>query len=125
MSEVLSGPGTARGAKRFTFFLPDERQALRIRRFLMAAGTSLLACLALVVFSSLGLLPLDASIQATAGIVALIILFYVLFRTGLNLRFADPSLTTEQIGAALLFLTFIAYHLGRCAKRSTCSTAWR
>src|SRR6266581_4799039 len=29
-----------------------------------------------------------------------------------NLRFADPSLTTEQIGAALLFLTFIAYHLG-------------
>jgi len=112
MSEVLSGPGTARGAKRFTFFLPDERQALRIRRFLMAAGTSLLACLALVVFSSLGLLPLDASIQATAGIVALIILFYVLFRTGLNLRFADPSLTTEQIGAALLFLTFIAYHLG-------------
>ncbi len=112
MSEVLSEPGAARGARRFTFFPPDERQALRIRRFLMAAGTSLLVCLALFAFSSLGLLPLDASIQATAGIVALIALFYALFRTGLNLRFADPSLTTEQIGAALLFLTFVAYHLG-------------
>jgi hypothetical protein len=27
-------------ASRFTFFPPDERQSLRIGRFLMAAGTS-------------------------------------------------------------------------------------
>ena len=35
-----------------------------------------------------------------------------MFRSGLNLRFADPSLTTEQVGAAIVFLAYIMYHAG-------------
>jgi len=104
LSEVLS--------RRFSLFPAEERQALRLGRFLMAAGTLLLVCLALLLFAFLELLPLRAAIEGTAGIVALIALFFVLFRTGLNLRFSDPSLTTEQVGAAIVFLAYIMYHAG-------------
>jgi diguanylate cyclase (GGDEF)-like protein len=103
MAEVVS---------RFTFFPADEQQSLRIGRFLMAAGTSALVCLALLVCAFLQLLPWRAAIEGTAGILALVVAFYVLFRTGLNLRFADPSLTAEQMAAALLFLSYIMYHAG-------------
>jgi hypothetical protein len=83
VSEVLS--------RNFSIFPADERQALRIGRFFMAAGTSLVVCLALL---------------------ALPALFYLVFRTGLNLRLSDPSLTTEQVGAAILLLAYVMYHAG-------------
>jgi len=103
MAEIVS---------RFTIFPADERQSLRIGRFLMAAGTSLLACLALVLCAFLGLLPWRVAAEGTAGVVTLMLGFYALFRSGLNLRFADPSLTTEQVAAAILFLAYISYHAG-------------
>lgn len=105
MSEVLSDA---------TVGLPSrsERQSPRVARFLMAAGTSLLVCVALAVCAFLGLLPWRAASDGTIGFVALIVLFAVLFRTGLNLRFGDPSLTTEQVGAALLLLAYIMYQAG-------------
>jgi diguanylate cyclase len=102
MNEVLS--------RRFSIFPADERQSLRLGRFLMAAGTSLLVSFALLLFAFLDLLPWRAALEGTAGILTLIAGFFVLFRTGLNLRFSDPSLTTEQIGAAILFLAYIMYH---------------
>jgi len=89
-----------------------ERQSLRVGRFLMAAGTSLLVCVALAMCAFLGLLPWPAAIQGCAAIVALVAVFYVLFRTGLNQRFADPSLTTEQVACALLLLAYVMYHVG-------------
>ena len=103
MAEIVS---------RFTFFPADERQSLRIGRFLMAAGTSLLACVALVLCAFLGLLPWRVAVEGTAGVVTLMLGFYALFRSGLNLRFADPSLTSEQVAAAILFLAYINYHAG-------------
>ena len=90
----------------------DERQATRLRRFWMGAGTSLLVCATLFACAELGLLPWRSAIEGTGGIVGLIALFYALFRSGLNLRFADPSLTTEQCVSAALFLTYIMYHAG-------------
>jgi len=90
----------------------DERQSLRVGRYLMAAGTSLLVCVALAVCAFLGLLPWRAASDGSVGILLLVVLFYVLFRTGLNQRFSDPSLTTEQVGAALLLLAYVMYHAG-------------
>ncbi len=81
-----------------------------MRRFLIASGTSLLVCLVLFVCSYFGVLPLQAAVRGTVGIVALIVLFYVLFRFGLNLRFADPSLTAEQICVAIVFLAYFMYY---------------
>ena len=104
MSEVLSG--------RFTIFPAEEPQSQYLGRFLMAAGTSLLICLALWLFAFLGLLPWRAALEGTAGIVTLVGLFFVVFRTGFNRRFADPSLTAEQCGAAIVFLAYVMYHAG-------------
>jgi diguanylate cyclase (GGDEF)-like protein len=89
-----------------------ERQSQRVGRFLMALGTSLLVCVALVICAFLGLLPWPAAIQGSAGIAAMFAAFYLMFRTGLNLHFADRSLTTEQVAATLLILAVVMYHAG-------------
>jgi diguanylate cyclase (GGDEF)-like protein len=104
MSEVLS--------RRLGSFPAEERQAQRLGRALMAAGTSLLICLALCLFAFLGLLPWRAALEGTTAVVVLVALFAIVFRTGLNRRFADPSLTTHQVGAAIVFLAYIMYHAG-------------
>ena len=119
MSEVLSEsearpqdrPEMQR-SDRFTLFPADERQSLRLGRFLMAGGSSLLIILALGLFAFLGLLPWRAAVEGAAGIVTLIALFFLVFRSGFNLRFADPSLSTEQVGAAIVFLAYVMYHAG-------------
>ena len=119
MSEVLSEsearpedrPEIQR-SDRFTLFPADERQSLRLGRFLMAGGSSLLIILALGLFAFLGLLPWRAAVEGAAGIVTLIALFFLVFRSGFNLRYADPSLSTEQVGAAIVFLAYIMYHAG-------------
>ena len=90
----------------------DERQALRMRRHLMAAGTSLLLCLTLAVFAFLQILPWGVALQGIVGVAVLTLGFYAAFRTGFNLRFGDPSLTTPQVGAALVCLAYIMYHAG-------------
>jgi diguanylate cyclase (GGDEF)-like protein len=41
---------------------------------------------------------------------ALVGLFYALFRTRFNLRFSDPSLTTEQVAAGILIVSYVIYH---------------
>jgi hypothetical protein len=105
MSEVLSEAAVGLPER-------DERQSLRVARLLMAAGTSLLACVALVTCSFLGLLPWRAAIEGSIGVLALVVVFYALFRSGLNQHFADPSLTTEQVGAAILLLAYVMYHAG-------------
>lgn len=112
MSEVLSGAEVGRERGLVALPVGDERQSLRVGRFLMAAGTSLLVCLALAVCAFLGLLPWRAAIEGTIGVLGLVVLFFALFRSGLNTRFGDPSLTTEQVGAAILLLAYIMYHAG-------------
>ena len=127
--EKLARPG-AGGHGGFAFFPADERQRLRVRRFLIASGTSLLVCLVLFVCSYFGVLPLQAAVRGTVGIVALIVLFYVLFRCGLNLKFADPSLTAEQMCVAIVFLAYFMYYtepvrgeIGRASCRERVSIA--
>src|SRR2546423_4502970 len=83
-----------------------------MRRYLMAAGTSLLLCLTLLLLAFVERLPWPVAIEGTAAVFGLVVLFYVLFRTGLNLRFSDPSLTTEQLGASLLVLAYLMTHAG-------------
>jgi diguanylate cyclase len=107
LSEVLSSD-----SPEFSLVPAGERQALRIGRLFMAAGTSLLVCVALLVSAFLGLVPWSAAINGVAGMAALALLFYLVFRSGLNTRLSDPTLTSEQVGAALLLLAYIMYHAG-------------
>ncbi|MGH8705800.1 MAG: hypothetical protein ACREUO_10335, partial [Burkholderiales bacterium] len=62
----------------------DPKQALRVRRYLMAAGTSLLAVAVLFIGYSFGMLPWSAAVEGTAIILGLTVLFYLLFASGLN-----------------------------------------
>jgi diguanylate cyclase (GGDEF)-like protein len=55
-------------------------------------------------------LQLNIALGGAAIIGFFIVLFYGLFRSALNLRFRDPSLTTEMIAAAVLTLAFVMYH---------------
>src|SRR5262245_53029399 len=107
MSKVLADPiddgGLSSDAAR-------GEKAMRVGGLLMGAGTALLVCLSLLVCAFLDFLPWDVAIESTAGVVGLGVAFYVLVRTGLNRRFSDPSLTTEQVAAAILFLAYIMYH---------------
>ncbi|MFH1603405.1 MAG: diguanylate cyclase [Pseudomonadota bacterium] len=80
-----------------------------MRRYLMAAGTSLLVVLLLLASYEQGLLALPVLIEATVIICALIALMYAVFRSGLNRRFPDPSLTMEQIILASLTVVYIMY----------------
>ena len=87
---------------RFRFFPEDANQALRVRRYLIASGTTLLVVLLLCVCYWANLL--SGAVLAGGIVFASFraVLFYSLFRTGINQRFRDPSLTTEQIILATL-----------------------
>jgi diguanylate cyclase len=90
----------------------EEPAALRLGPFLMAAGSSLLTCVALFVCAFLDLLEWDVALEGVALIGAITLLFAAIFRSGLNRRFADPTLATWQVAVAILFLAYILYRAG-------------
>lgn len=85
------------------------RQALRIRRYLMGAGSSILVIALAALSWWYGILDLIPFLQTSAAIVFLIVLFYVTFRTGFNLRFADPSLTMPQIVSSIIVISHMVF----------------
>ena len=92
--------------------LPDDaRQALRMRRFFIAAGTSCLLPLVLAASAALGSVDIRVAAWGSAMVAALVAVFFALFRSGLNLRFRDPSLTAEMILAAILCIAYLSYHV--------------
>lgn len=107
MSEVLSDPVIDRGIHSEVL---RQAQGVGTGALLMAVGTAVLAGLALFICAFLDLLPWSVAIEGTAGIATLVVLFTLIVRTGLNRRFKDPTLATEQAAAAILFLAYIMYH---------------
>lgn len=91
----------------------DHRQALRMRRFQMAAGTSFMVIVLLFVAYLLDGLDRTGLIGGSALITFWVALFYVLLRTGLNLRFRDPSLTLPQLSSSILTMAFVMYFADR------------
>ena len=88
----------------------DERQALRVRRYMLAASTSLMVVVLLYVAYLLGGLEWDGFVQGTALIAFWVALFYTILRTGLNLKFRDPSMTMPQLASSLVTMAFVMYH---------------
>ena len=91
----------------------DERQALRLRRYLMAAGTSLMVIVLLYVAYLLGGLERAGLIGGTALILFWVALFYLVLRTGLNLKFRDASLTMPQLTSSIVTMAFVMYYADR------------
>ncbi len=103
MRALLTGPLIPPG---------DARQALRMRRFLTGLAGSLLLLLVLLYCVLTGLLDRATGSFAAALVTGFNLLFFAAFRSGLNLRFADPSLTAAQLVASSATLFYIAYYAG-------------
>jgi len=87
----------------------NDRQALRMQRFQMAAGTSFMVIVLLYVAYLLDGLDRTGFISGSALIAFWVALFFVLLRTGLNLKFRDPSLTLPQLSSSILTMSFVMY----------------
>jgi diguanylate cyclase len=88
---------------------PDPKQPVRIRIFWMAAGSYLVGYLVLVVSYFLGVIGPQPLKYLALPFVLPNIAFYTLFRTGLNLKFKEPSLTVAQILAATMVIMYTVY----------------
>ncbi len=89
----------------------DAKQALRLRRLGLAALTYALTLALVAIAWSFDVLPAQAALQIAAMYLAINLGLYATIRSGLNLRFADPSLTRVQILIAITVVMFIVYHL--------------
>ena len=88
----------------------DPKQAHRIRQYLIAVGTSVLVWALLFLLYWEGYLEETGLVHVTGGMLFFFGLFYALFRSGLNLKFRDPSLTVEMMESAIVVLTWAMYY---------------
>ncbi|GMV68883.1 MAG: hypothetical protein AMXMBFR76_13220 [Pseudomonadota bacterium] len=93
-----------------------KAQRLRLHRFSLAAASYVVGGALLLAVSALGsdLVPITPTVAF--GFMALAIatnaVFYLMFRRGINLRFADPSLTIPQMVVGVLLITYLIYFAG-------------
>lgn len=81
----------------------DKRQRLRLRRFFMSIFSYVMWSMIALAAWDAGLLIVSGTGMALAGAGVFLsqLLFYLLIRSGLNLKFDDPSLTLPQIVVGL------------------------
>lgn len=88
----------------------DPKQALRLRRFFMTLVIYILnisiSCFAYLA----GIVNLQALYGLGIILLTINVILYILFRTGLNLRMSDPSLTSIQMCAAILVVMYAIYY---------------
>jgi len=89
---------------------PDKNQRVRLQRLFLAAAASAVAVVLSFLIALAGYLPFEVAIRYAAMVFLLVGLFFALIRTGLNLRFHDPSLTIPQMVAAALATSYLLYH---------------
>ncbi len=89
-------------------------QALRLQRFYLAQTTYLIAYVVIAVAWATGSYIGSNAMMLSHYLIGLItqVVFLVMFRTGFNLRFRDPSLTSAQIIVALLLQTYLLALVG-------------
>jgi len=109
-AERTAGEGTHKMAGFEIIPKDNPLQAHRLQRYFVAVGTSLLVLVFMAGLYLAGRLERDGLIVAGSGMLFCFVLFYVLFRSGLNLRFGDPSLTTAQIASSFVVLTLAMFY---------------
>ena len=87
----------------------DKVLQLRMQRLRLAMGASAVTVLLAALVALTGYLPYDAA-AIYAGIVAIsCVAFYAVFRSGLNLRFSDPTLSVPQLVISGLAVSYLVY----------------
>ena len=89
-----------------------EKQALRMRRFGFAALGYAVAGIAGILCWRIGIVDRPALLWTMGAAVVLNLALFAAFRSGFNLRFADPSLTLFQTLAAITLLMQFVYQMG-------------
>jgi diguanylate cyclase (GGDEF)-like protein len=90
--------------------LEAVKQSIRLHRFLLATVFSLLYLLVLMVFYFADAMAGRTLVEAAAIVAAFVLAFFLLFRSGLNLRSPDPSLTAWQMLAAVATMLYVIYY---------------
>lgn len=98
----------------FTFFPDDPDQTLRIKRFLMAVGSyAMWAVLCTFsIFQGFSRYTMTELAYLVIAVTVFNLSVYAVFRTGLNKKFKDPSLTMPQMIAATIWIMVCLYGAG-------------
>jgi len=80
-----------------------------MRRYFMAAGTSFLAIGLLFICYLQGVLSSAAFNQSTTLVLLAVLVFYIIFRSGFNLKFSDPNLAVPQLLITTLVTLYAMY----------------
>jgi len=100
-----------------TLFTPerDPDQAGRVRQFLLTSVTYAISVPLLLLANAFGLIMLPQVIALCVAMAVITAGFFLVFRTGLNLRFRDPSLIWQQILIAngVLMVAVYCFNQGR------------
>jgi hypothetical protein len=88
----------------------EQRQAFRLHRYRLAAGTSLMVIVLLYAAYVDGGLDRTGLVQGTLLILFWDVVFYLILRTRLNLKLRDQSLTSPQVVASIGTMAYIMYH---------------
>ncbi len=91
-------------------------QARLMKRYWVAAGSSLLVLLLMFVLYWGDYLAGTGFWITAGGMLFWIAFYYALFRSQLNLKAADPSLTIPQVLSAILMLTIAMFYTGSEAR---------
>ncbi len=90
----------------------DEKQALRIKRFFFAVASYIMGITLTAFCYAIGLtqVPLRIMISTYILIVISNVIIFFIFKTGLNKRFKDPSLTLFQMVLATIWIMVAAFY---------------
>jgi PAS domain S-box-containing protein len=89
----------------------DSAQQLRFRGFLMAAATSLMVIFLLALCWWEEVLMTRPFVLVSIAILVCILVFYGLFRSGLNKKLRDPSLNVPMIISSISVISYALYYL--------------
>lgn len=94
-----------------------QHQKLRFKRLLW--GLITYGCVLIVVFGYLfsGFIQLHQAIYFLISVIIINLVFVLLIKTNLNLKFKDPSLTALQVFTAVLPSVYIMYHVSDAQAR--------
>ncbi|TMH64551.1 MAG: EAL domain-containing protein [Betaproteobacteria bacterium] len=89
----------------------EEKQAIRLHRYTLGLYSYSLALALLGTADALGFIHTPAAVTIAIACIAANTALFVLFRSGFNLRFADPSLTKLQVYLGITLLMLSLYHV--------------
>ncbi|MCA1794735.1 MAG: GGDEF domain-containing protein [Desulfobacteraceae bacterium] len=88
----------------------DSRQALRLRRFFMALAIYGICGFLVYLAYRVDVMDRQAIVGYVIAMPLVNVVFYTIFRTGLNLRASDPSLTIQQICTGIIVAMYGMYY---------------